>query len=211
MQLYIDTVTATGQWLWALGDLDPGQPQMIRAAAILADGPRVIDRMCRLVSPLPGRPYMTPQGVLLTGIGHDDLTDQGVVLGAVLARLTMFINRAHLIVGHNIDFHTRVMRHAFADGALPMPELPAQFCTMRKSMRIVGAKNELGRIKFPRLAEAYSFFAGHALELPAAAIGRGDAMVDAVHMIHAGLLERQAEAAPSQTSLFDPPSLPPAA
>jgi DNA polymerase III epsilon subunit-like protein len=209
MQLYIDTVTSTGQWLWALGDLDPGQPSMIRVAAVLADGPRVIDRMCRLVRPLPGRPFMTPHGALLTGIDHNDLTDQGVVLGAVLARLATFIARAHLIAGHNIDFHTRVMRHAFADGDLPMPELPRQFCTMRKSMRIVGAKNEAGRLKFPRLAEAYAFFAGHALALPAAPIAKGDAMVDAVHMIHAGWLERQAEDAPTQASMFDP--LPPAA
>jgi DNA polymerase-3 subunit epsilon len=205
MNLYIDTVTTTGQWLWAAPDLDPSQPPMIRVAAMLCDGELIVDRVCRLVTPLPGQGYVPPASVLQHGIDDRELMDKGVVLGAVLARMTMLLTRANLIVAHNIDFHTRVLRASFNRGGLPMPELPPQFCTMRKSTDIVRCKTDKNRLKFPRLAEAYAYFASEGLDLPYDVTRRGERMVEAVRTVHRGIT------AANRTLFDDAPAPPPAA
>jgi DNA polymerase III epsilon subunit-like protein len=191
-QLIIDAVTATGQWQWSLGDLDPAQPTMVRIAALLVNDDEVIDRCCRIVTPLPGRPYPSPAATLQHGIDHTTIAGEGVVLGAVLARMAMLITRAELIIGHNVDFHIRVLRHAFAEGGLTMPEVPRLFCTMRRSIAIVDARGDNGKRKLPRLAEAYAFFAKEGLVLPADPILRGSAMVDAVRTVYRGIIAHQA-------------------
>jgi hypothetical protein len=188
MDLFIDTTSSTGAWEWKLHERDDSQPHMIRLAAILADGDRVVDHFCRLVKPLPNWRYIKPEHALLHGIEDSETRDKGHVLGAVLARITMMIAKADTLAAHNADFHTKVLRRAFRDGELPMPKLPHTVCTMRQATNIVQSPQSNGRWKWPRLAEAYCHFAGEGLNVPADPVARGEVMAGAVHVIYRGIL-----------------------
>lgn len=188
MILYIDTATTTGEWQWKLPETDATQPHMIRVAAILANT-GVHDEFCRVVARQPNWPAITPQGTDRHGIDESDMAGLGVQLGAVLTRVSAALARADLIVAHNADYHMRVLRRAFRDDGREVPAPLPLFCTMRRSADIVQVRLQgNGRWKWPTLGEAFGHFAGEALSLSADPIARGQQMVEAVRVIHQGIV-----------------------
>jgi DNA polymerase III epsilon subunit-like protein len=196
MLLYIDTTTASGQWLWKRPDDDPDQPPMIRLAAILGTAEDIEDRFCRLIAPRSAAPMVTPEQTLRHGIAHANLYEDGCVLGVALVRLMRLIIRAEAIVAHNADFHMRVIRRAFRDGQMPIPQMPQVVCTMRRATDLVRIDNQRGgRWKWPSLPEAYTHFAGYGLSLSADPVCKGGDLVDAVRLVHTGIVAAENQSA----------------
>lgn len=186
--LYIDTVTATGAWVWKAADTDPSQPHMIRIAALLEEDGQEVEAICRLISPIPGWPAITEDGVRAHNIENGELRAKGVVLGAATAKIASIMGKADRIVAHNGAFHRKVLLRAWRDATLPPPEMPKIDCTMTRSADIVRVTLQSnGRWKWPRIGEAYSHFAGEGLSLPSDPIERGLAMVRAVRTIEHGI------------------------
>jgi hypothetical protein len=182
---YIDTVSDTGVWEWKLPETSDMQPHMIRVAALLYDrNGQELDRLCELIREQPGWPVITHAGSGRHNIYDADLRDGGVDLPFALGRLRSFLGRADLVVMQNIQFHTRVMRRAWRDAELPMPDLPKTFCTMR------GAAEAMASSKWVSLAQSFPHFVGTALMLPANPIDRGMAIVDAIRRVHLGIASR---------------------
>lgn len=186
--LYIDTASTTGTWLWDKPLMHEEQPHMVRVAAVVmsdeTDQP-VRPSMCALITPKPGWPMVTPRGTDIHGVYADDLYKIGTDIETVTALLTPILAAADALVGHNADFHSRVLQRAYRDAGAAL-ELPgAEVCTMRGSTDLVRAGTPMpGRWKFPRLAEAYLWATGHGLSLPADPIERGIAQLRAVIEIH---------------------------
>lgn len=195
MRLIIDTTTDTGLWEWKLADDSPFQPHMIRVAAILEHAQRgVADRMCRLIAAGPGWPAITPRNALVTGIDEIEREALGCPLGAALTRIAVMAAQATTVVAHNMQFHKRVLRRAFADG--PQPQIPfpfegmEQLCTMLASTDLVKLRlPSHTRYKWPSLSEAYQHFTRMGLHLPADPIKQGEARVDAVRAIYHEIIQ----------------------
>lgn len=196
--LYDDIVSTTGTWLWKELPMASGQPHMVRIAAVLQDddADHPMDALCRLISPLPGWPAIPPQGTQIHGIYQEDLHQHGIVLGAVLARMSKMLAAADQVVAHSAAFHNHLLRRAYRDGDLDMPSKRAPWvCTMKASVDLVRVNLEsAGRWRWPKLLDAYRHFAGKALVLPSDPIARGEAVVAAVRRVHLGIVAARTEA-----------------
>lgn len=190
MKLYIETTTDTGLWDWKQGIHYPTQPHMIRFAAILeAPDGRVVDRVCRIVEPLHGWLPIS-SGTFMHGMSEYERRDLGIPIHSVIARIASLAARAGTLVAHNMEFHRRVLQRTFADGGVkPNFSDIHEVCTMRSATDIVCLRHPTqNHFKWPSLVEAYRHFTNEALLLPADPIERGEALVDAVRIIHHGII-----------------------
>jgi len=113
-----------------------------------------------------------------------------VQLAAVLAE------RDEIRIAHNEQFDARIVRIATkrycSEDVQKDWKEGAKFCTMRKSMNILKLPNTTGHggaFKFPRLEEAYRFFAGEEMKNAHSAMGD----VKAVNRVYQGILEHCGE------------------
>ena len=145
---------------------DPSQPHLVQMAAILTDeSGREIE--CHKMLALPDGWVMSPDAVARHGITPDFATRHGVAEYQLIAMLFCMIERASLIVGHNIQFDKFMARIAARRFEL-LPDardawwkaLPT-FCTMKATTnvcRLPGGRG--GQFKWPKLQEAYQFAFG---------------------------------------------------
>jgi DNA polymerase III epsilon subunit-like protein len=95
------------------------------------------------------------------GITQERALREGVDLKTALEELDFHLGKVYRTVMHNLSFDTAIvageqMRMGWPDYGLITNQV-GLFCTMKKSKDIVKAKNKLGHLKMPNLAELCAF------------------------------------------------------
>jgi DNA polymerase III subunit epsilon len=159
LALIFDTET-TGLPLWREPSDHPDQPHIVDLACELWDGDTLVENLDLIVK--PGVP-IPPELSALHGITDEIAAAEGVEKETAVEAFHALVQRADLIVGHNVSFDVRMMRIETArvrgekwDNPKPI------FCTMRKSTnhcRILGEKARHPEDwKWPKLGEAIRHF-----------------------------------------------------
>ena len=160
MPLFFDTET-TGFPKDNLPLDDPAQPHIIQIAAILDDGDGNIKASINMIinadcGPVPEKAYNVHK------ISEAIYKEFGVSCLVALAPLNSLVQRADIIVAHNISFDLKMLKIAYARmGKLERftSEIQSkpQFCTMLATTDIVKIPSPRGRggYKWPKLDEAY--------------------------------------------------------
>lgn len=162
---------------------NPDMPFLASITTILYDDEahRVVSSINAMVQ--PDGWTMPEEAGRVNGLTNEVLHQLGVPVSILLPACIALMFKADLCVAHNVIFDTTVIaaalwRHvvkesletirssdkvgvSFEDTAhetvrawLALPS----YCTMQASKNIVNAKNKRGRIKYPKLTEAYKFF-----------------------------------------------------
>lgn len=183
--LYIDTVSTTGVWLWKLPEDDEAQPHLIRVAVIMdddeSDSGFSLCQLCQLRDTWPPIGEDSDRH----GIHDGDLSLHGLPLERVLAGIAPVLTSVDMIVMQNARFHLNMLQRAFRDVGQEMPDISAikTFDTM------IRAKDVIRTSKWVGLGESYRYFAGEALVLPSDPIARGRTVINAVQLVHCGIIE----------------------
>lgn len=157
MILFFDTET-TGLVDFKKPANDPSQPRLVQLGAILSDdeGKELAVVDC-LVKPIDHR----IPGNMIHGISHDEAMEKGVSLAHALEIFNtlwnLIQNFSGCLVAHNFNFDCKVLSSEFQRNGY-VSEIKHGFCTMLASTSLVGARQPNGRIKWPKLSEAYKFF-----------------------------------------------------
>jgi len=146
----------------------PDQPHLVQLSALVVD-PEIkrVKQSLNLVVK-PDRWVIPPEVVDIHGISTEEALDTGLSEKLVLETFLNLWNQ-QLLVGHNEEFDRNIISTSIArmfgtDSAiLPLWLAGEGFCTMKESKPIVQAKTKNGRLKYPRLTEAYEYFFGHPL------------------------------------------------
>jgi DNA polymerase-3 subunit epsilon len=111
---------------------------------------------------------MPAEAEAVNGLSTDHLVQYGIRLSTVMEAFTAFTGPAQLVVGHNVVFDCKVVASALyrLDHLDELDEWMKldTYCTMTKAKRIVNAKTATGRLKNPKLTEAYEFIFERPLE-----------------------------------------------
>lgn len=158
--LVFDTET-TGLPLWNDPSDHPDQPYIVDIAASLFDPTGLeIDRFDAIVK--PGVP-IPEELARLHGITTEMAMESGIEIAEAHANLMALVDKASLIVGHNVSFDIRLARiqAARATGEKWDNPLPT-FCTMRRTTNICKILKANPRChndwKWPNLTEAVRHF-----------------------------------------------------
>ena len=149
---------------------DPNMPFLASIAAILYDeeARRIVASINSMIQP---DGWIMPEDAgLVNGLTNEALQQLGVPAPILLPACIALMFKANLRVAHNVDFDSKVIAaalwrhiikedseetaHATVKKWLALPS----YCTMQESKSIVNALDKRGRIKYPKLTEAYKFF-----------------------------------------------------
>lgn len=162
MYLVFDTET-TGIPLWNDPSDDPRQPHIVDIACSLFDATGLeVDRFDAIINP----GVEVPQEVAeIHGITTEIAMAEGIEPALALEAFMSFIDRASLVIGHNVSFDVRLARILAARLTGEKWDNPHQtYCTMRRTTnvcKILKANPRFDRDwKWPTLGEAYQFFFG---------------------------------------------------
>ena len=149
----------------------PGNPFLASIAALLYDttAHKVISSLNAMIQ--PDGWTMPKEAGAINGLSTKYLNTIGVSISIVLPTFVALVSKADLIVAHNVDFDTKIIlaalwRRLLEEGRTEeevhaliknWPYFPT-FCTMKESKDIVNAQTKSGKIKYPKLTEAYEFF-----------------------------------------------------
>jgi len=152
---------------------DANNPYLASIAVLLYDteANRIISSLNTPIHPAGW--VMPPEAEAVNGLTTQYLCDTGVPAQAVIPLFITIASKADLVVGHNVEFDIKIMSAALwrhiteehsddfaheliANHWLTLPT----FCTMKESKDEVRALNKNGRIKNPKLTEAYKHFFG---------------------------------------------------
>ena len=159
------------------------QPDIVQLAALLCEGlpdGRFVKRASLDFVVVPTRP-VTPGAAATHGISDQTIRDYGVPPQTALSTFLGLLERADVIVSHNVAFDALVMRTAWhrtfrEDLRSHLGEKRA-FCTMKASTpvcKILGPRSRHSKdYKWPTLNEAHEFFFAEKVD------GAHDALVDA--------------------------------
>lgn len=182
MILFFDTET-TGLVDFKKPANDPSQPRLVQLGAILSDddGKELAVMDC-LIKPVG---FRIPDN-MIHGISHGEASEKGVYVEEAMATFMMLSSGDPIRVAHNFNFDCKVLTSEFKRSGC-ISEIEPGFCTMLASTSLVGAKQPNGRIKWPKLSEAYKFFFGEEL------VDAHDALTDvrACKRIYFELLRRR--------------------
>lgn len=162
MILVFDTET-TGIPLWNDPSDDPRQPHIVDMACSLFDATGLeVDRFDAIINPGVEIPAEVAE---IHGITTDIAKAEGINPGHALNRFLGLIDRASLVVGHNVSFDIRMVRILAARMAGEKWDNPHQtFCTMRRTTNICRILKASPRThndwKWPSLIEAVKHFFG---------------------------------------------------
>lgn len=142
--LFIDTETS-----------DFRRPHLVELAWMLADFKgEEIESYVSLVKPTDWK--ISPEALDCHGITTEVAATDGLPLKEVLEELAYIITEAGLMVGHGIQYDTRVLAKEFDDsGVLSDLNNIDRFCTMRGSTEFCKIPKKKGGFKWPKLAELY--------------------------------------------------------
>lgn len=148
----------------------PNMPFLASITAILYDdmAHRVVASINSMVQ--PDGWTMPEEAGQVNGLTNEALQQLGIPAPILLPACVALMSKANLCVAHNIDFDSKVIaaalwRHIIKEDSeitahktvkewLTFPS----YCTMQESKHIVNALDKRGRIKYPKLTEAYKFF-----------------------------------------------------
>lgn len=149
---------------------DPNMPFLASIAAILYDEEthRIVASINSMIQP---DGWIMPEDAgLVNGLTTEALQQLGVPASVLLPACIALMFKANLRVAHNVDFDSKVIAaalwrhiikedseetaHATVKKWLALPS----YCTMQESKNIVNALDKRGKIKYPKLTEAYKFF-----------------------------------------------------
>lgn len=154
---------------------DSNMPFLASIAAILYDkeSHRVVASINSMVQ--PDGWTMPEEASQVNGLTDEILQRLGVPASALLPACVALMLKANLCVAHNVDFDSKVIaaalwRHIIKEDSEETAHeivkawlaLPS-YCTMRESKSIVNALDRRGKVKYPKLTEAYKFFFGKEL------------------------------------------------
>lgn len=149
---------------------DPNMPFLASIAAILYDeeAHRIIASVNSMIQ--PDGWTMPKEAGQVNGLTDEVLQQLGVPASVLLPACIALMFKANLRVAHNVDFDSKVIAaalwrhiikedseetaHATVKKWLALPS----YCTMQESKNIVNALDKRGKIKYPKLTEAYKFF-----------------------------------------------------
>lgn len=149
---------------------DPNMPFLASIAAILYDEEthRIIASVNSMIQ--PDGWTMPKEAGQVNGLTDEVLQQLGVPASVLLPACIALMFKANLRVAHNVDFDSKVIaaalwRHIIKEDSKETAHatvkkwlaLPS-YCTMQESKNIVNALDKRGKIKYPKLTEAYKFF-----------------------------------------------------
>lgn len=181
---------------------DPEQPDVVQLAALLcSDDGGVLSTLSCLVR--PDLKAIQPGAAKVHGITQAKANAHGLEAPPVLAAFGAMVERADVLVAHNLAFDALVLRTAWyrAFGADFRERLYGKraFCTMKAMTpvcKILSSRSKhKADYKWPKLSECIDFLFGERLE------GAHDALVDAraCGRIYFELQRRKAAGEPSAT------------
>lgn len=150
---------------------NPNNPYLAAIAVILYDTSieRVISSFNAVIQPDGWE--MPEEAAAVNNLSTEYLMANGLWFEDVFSVALGLLFKAELIVAHNVDFDSKVIaasmwRKAIDEGtAQEMAHYHIKkwlestfYCTMKESKEIVQATDKRGRIKYPKLAEAYKHF-----------------------------------------------------
>lgn len=91
------------------------------------------------------------------GITKTRNTECGFTFPDVFGIFVQFLERADLVVGHNIEFDLNMVRVECLRHGLPFPEPPVYYCTMKSNKERCNILAPSGYVKYPKLLELYLF------------------------------------------------------
>jgi DNA polymerase-3 subunit epsilon len=162
---------------------DERQPDVVQFAAMLCtaggEGGYRVRQAVSVITQPPKHP-IHPKARAKHGIGPDDIARFGVPYGDMLGVFGDMVDRADVIVAHNLSFDALVVRTAWHRGGLGdlRDRLLGKraFCTMKAATPVCKILSLRARhrtdYKWPSLAEATEFFFAEKL------VGAHDALVD---------------------------------
>lgn len=153
----------------------PGQPRLASFTAIVTTPDLEVDEeqsISVLVRPkmIDGKPEweMQPGATAVNGITTEQLIAEGINVLDVLSIYSEYINQGWIVVAHNAQFDTKIMRGELRRAGMPdLFEQTLNICTMQATIEIckiapTGKQMTTGRrgFKQPKLMEAYHHFHG---------------------------------------------------
>lgn len=150
---------------------DPQNPFLASIAMILYDSEahRIVSSFNAAIKPEGW--VMPTEAELVNGLTNEYLQKVGIPLSLVIPVVIAIANKAELRIAHNAEFDTKIIAAAiwrqsieeFNSNSISQwsveqwLQIPT-YCTMNCSKELVGALDKRGRIKYPKLTEAYKFF-----------------------------------------------------
>ena len=157
---------------------DPSAPFLASIAMILYDSEahRIVSSFNAVVQPEGWS--MPEEAGRVNGLTDEYLHKVGIPSAVVMPTVIALASRAELCIAHNIEFDTKIIaaalwRHLMTecDNEDVIPHVLVEqwlktpsYCTMQASKAVVNALDKRGRIKFPKLTEAYKFFFNRELD-----------------------------------------------
>lgn len=140
----------------------PDAPYLAAIALAIYDTEkqRVEGSLNTLIAPVDWT--MPPEAGAVNGLDDETLQNYGLPVEQVLPNVIDLLLPCEPLVGHNVLFDVRILAAALYRNnmfaALDALLGKDTFCTMNQSKQIVQAKTVNGRLKNPKLTEAYEFF-----------------------------------------------------
>lgn len=155
---------------------DPSVPFLASIAMILYDteAHRIVSSFNAAVKPEGWS--MPEEAGRVNGLTDEYLHKIGIPFPIVANTLLALMNKAELRIAHNADFDTKIVAAALWRAAISeSPEDEAHiivkhwldmpfYCTMQSAKNVVNALDKRGKVKYPKLTEAYEFFFGRELD-----------------------------------------------
>lgn len=170
MILFFDTET-TGKALFKAPPSDPAQPMIVQIAALLVEpGGTEVASLNTLVK-TDG--WIIPLEVtMIHGITQEKADAEGIALTDAILQFDTLLEKATIVVAHNLVFDELILAIAYHKLSLPNPLLTKRrFCTMTATTNICRIRSPWG-YKWPKLSEAYHHFFNEEFE------GAHDALAD---------------------------------
>lgn len=148
----------------------PGQPRLASfTALVITPGTWDVDEEASISTLIKPDGWTMSEGAsAVNGLTDERLMAEGVDVRDVLAIYSEFISDGRIVVAHNAQFDTKVMRGELRRAGMPdLFEQTPNICTMRATIDIckippTGKMMATGRKAFkqPKLMEAYQHFHG---------------------------------------------------
>lgn len=155
---------------------NPNNPYLAAVAMVLydTDAHRIIASFNTAI--LPEGWTMPADAAAVNGLSDEYLTAVGIPARVAVPTILTIAAKAELLVAHNAEFDRKIIaaalwryliseepentNHAVVEHWLNIPT----FCTMKESKSVVGALTVNGKLKSPKLIEAYKHFFGRELD-----------------------------------------------
>jgi DNA polymerase III epsilon subunit-like protein len=147
--------------------------RIVSIAWILFSGPRIISKNYFVIRPEGFLIDDRSKATEIHGITQAIAEKQGVGMMSMLNALYLDLSRCETVIAHNLQFDKHVLlseihrallkddiNKDFCQKLLTSYLARKEFCTMKRTISLVGATNKYGRPKYPKLDELHTHFFG---------------------------------------------------